>query len=330
MKGSSGGIEIDPNAHHDPTSEGHHWVNYSEMNQLRYTSMITSLGLVSSLITQPFTVVMTRQQVGTIVTGDKSAKSNVLHSIKEVITTIGWRGLFRGWVPIATMGVPSQMIYFTITETSREYLQRQFKKLMPNASRTTIDGMQAACSAIVANSISYVPYLPADVLSSRMMIQGRNGHGMLEMIKIIHKESGVRGFFKGFSASLLYGCMYSFQWWWSYSVSRRELLKLGYMKEHPVLMDGAAGLFAGVAATVCAHPLDTLKTRIMTKKKVENRALYTIAKNVIQQEGAMALFRGIRASCYQAAVSSTGFALGYELIKRYSTLDADMQSIPRE
>jgi hypothetical protein len=163
-----------------------------------------------------------------------------------------------------------------------------------------------------------------------MMIQGRNGHGMLEMIKIIHKESGVRGFFKGFSASLLYGCMYSFQWWWSYSVSRRELLKLGYMKEHPVLMDGAAGLFAGVAATVCAHPLDTLKTRIMTKKKVENRALYTIAKNVIQQEGAMALFRGIRASCYQAAVSSTGFALGYELIKRYSTLDADMQSIPRE
>lgn len=59
-------------------------------------------------------------------------------------------------------------------------------------------------------------------------------------------------------------CRYSTQWWWSYSVCRRECGKIPLIRENPVCLDLAAGLVAGLVTTACLHPLDTIKTRIMT------------------------------------------------------------------
>jgi hypothetical protein len=42
-------------------------------------------------------------------------------------------------------------------------------------------------------------------------------------------------------------------------------------------------------------------------------------KSIMENEGYKALFRGLSANVYQAALTSTGFALSYEIVKRFSS-----------
>jgi hypothetical protein len=104
----------------------------------------------------------------------------------------------------------------------------------------------ASATSVVANAVSYIPYVPAEVTSSRMMIQGKNGHGMTQIMKIIYAEDGIRGFYRGFSASLFYGVLFSAQWWFAYSVCRREFSKFEFIKSNPFLLDASTGFIAGV------------------------------------------------------------------------------------
>ncbi len=107
-----------------------------------------------------------------------------------------------------------------------------------------------------------VPYLPADLLSSRLIIQGVNAVGTADMAKRILKESGPSGFYRGFSASLLLGVLSSTQWWATYSISRRQLERYtGLHDSHPRLFDMGTGVTTGFFTALCMHPIDTIRTR---------------------------------------------------------------------
>ena len=298
------------------------WVNYSEMDKSKYSSLLTAMGVASSLITHPFSVITTRQQAGRHITGDPRS-SSVFNAMSGLVGILGWRGMFRGWTPVAVMGVPSQLIYLTITESTREKFQRALKSVFPSLPSAVIDGMQSAGTSVIANVVSYVPFVPAEVISSRMMIQGKRGNGMLQTMRYVWKEDGFRGFYRGFNASLMYGILLSVQWWWSYSVSRREFSKLEIMKQNPILLDASTGLIAGVMSTCIAHPLDTLKTRIMTGNKIRMPLIETLT-TILKKEGYRVLFRGLAANTYQAGLTSMGFSISYEAVKKYSITASEL------
>jgi hypothetical protein len=306
-----------------PGQEGS-WVNYSELDRGKYTSILTLFSLSSSLVLQPFSVVMTRQQAGPLLTGDKqhnSLMSNMVYTYQK----LGMKGLFRGWLPMALAGSPAQVLYLEITESSREYFQAVLRRAFPGVSNTVSDAMQASMSSVLANGASLIPYVPGEVLSSRMIVQGRSGLGMVDMSRAIWKESGILGFYRGFNASLMLGISYSTAWWWSYSTMRRDLSKLETFRHNPIAMDAVAGLVAGSLTTTVIHPLDTVKTIIMTGSSDAGKpaaSVYRTFANVVRYEGVRSLFRGLRASLLQTALSSTVFAVSYELIKRVSMSDS--------
>lgn len=94
--------------------------------------------------------------------------------------------------------------------------------------------------------------------------------------------------------------------------------------DSPTLLDVTAGLFAGLISSACLHPLDTLKTKIMTNKSFANDySVITTLSRVIREEGKMSLWRGLPAMLYQTAITSSGFALAYETIKRLSVSDGE-------
>jgi hypothetical protein len=74
---------------------------------------------------------------------------------------------------------------------------------------------------------------------------------MTQIMKIIYAEDGIRGFYRGFSASLFYGVLFSAQWWFAYSVCRREFSKLEFIKSNPFLLDASTGFIAGVCTCIC-------------------------------------------------------------------------------
>ena len=79
------------------------WISYSNMDTTKYNGLCTLMALTSSFVLQPFNVVATRQQAGTLVTGDKGTPRTVIGALKQYRSELGWKGLFRGFLPIATM-----------------------------------------------------------------------------------------------------------------------------------------------------------------------------------------------------------------------------------
>jgi Mitochondrial carrier protein len=294
------------------------WISFSEMDLSKYSSSVTAFGIFTSTITHPFNVVMTRQQASPEIMGNSTKRGfTVFSNMYHLIRKSGIRSIFRGWLPIASVGVPSTLVYLSIVESTRERFQHALKKILPGCSSFAIDGIQSLMTSVIANGVSLLVWVPAEVISSKMIVQTETNLGMTAMTRRVWRQDGIPGYFRGYNVSLFYGVLAGSQWWWAYSVSRRELSGFKDFAESPVLLDATSGFIAGMYSTIVGHPIDTLKTRIMTNEG-KFRSIYGSLKNIVVQEGWRALFRGLPASVYQSGLSSTGFALGYEIVKRFS------------
>lgn len=69
------------------------------------------------------------------------------------------------------------------------------------------------------------------------------------------------------------------------------------------------GGLAGILAACCTHPLDTLKVQLQTQQRAEY-GLISMAAKVIRDDGFLALYNGLSASCLrQATYTTTRFAI---------------------
>lgn len=332
------------------------WIEFSDMNQTNYTLLLSTFSLATSFISHPLTVVAVRQQAGSAITGDVSAANRgLVNSLVWTYKTMGAKGLFRGWVPIATMGMPSNVVYFNIVEITRERFQKSLRHAFPNMSPVMVDGLQASASAVIANFISLIPYVPAELISSRLIVHKTPEVGMKAVSQMIFQEKGYTGFFRGFSASFYVNCIAGTQWWFAYSTCKRLGTQTELGKQHPFVVDAFAGLVAGLSSIFVSHPFDTVKTRIMTGggdlrlindtvnsgtssasllspshpqqhasaqllSMSSHRASFVqVFRHIVKSDGYKGLYRGLSASMYQAAIGSTLFATSYELIKSMSS-----------
>lgn len=308
--------------HENPVNSSNSWVNHSELNQEIFNGLLSGFSIIANIVTQPFTVVCQRQQAGPAITGDSVAPIQTMNRAFRVsLNTIGVRGLFRGWLPLTVTGVPSGLIYIQTVEYTRENIQKRINRAFPNINPHVVDVIQAVASSTVANVLSLIPSVPGEVLASRVIVQPRNGLSDWAMAKVIYKEGGTSNFFRGFSASLYVGVVASAQWWMSYSGCRRELIKLDTFKDNAMALDMVAGSVAGCTSTLLAHPLDTVRVRIMSLKGAKAPPFHVALANIVEKEGTMALFRGLKASMYQSGIASIAFAVCYECIKRYSVVN---------
>jgi hypothetical protein len=303
---------------HDKQSE---WINYSDLNKVFYNSLLGLFTLGASLVTHPLTVISVRQQAGHMITGDGNSLlgGNLVSQMRNAFTSIGYKGFFRGWGVMAAVGAPSNVIYFDLMEKSRETFQHNFRNLFPTAPDFVIDGLQATCSSVIATFVSLIPFVPGEVLSSRLIVQGREGMGTVDMAKMMYREKGISVFFRGFNSSFLVGMVGGAQWWFSYGLCRKYGMDRQWGKDHSLLVECSAGLIAGVSSTMIAHPMDTVKTRIMTScMQSSPHSFSSLFLHVARTERPIALFRGMPAALYQAAIGSTLFAGMYEIIKEIS------------
>ena len=297
------------------------WVNYSDLDLHHYSILLTGFSLFGTIITQPLNVVSTRQQaLPKQYPFGESLNLNIIKSTRYTINSVGYRGLFRGLWPVLILGIPSDVGYASAIESSREALQVPLKKTFPSVPLWVIDGFQSAVSGIVATFLSLIPYNPAEVVSTRMMIQDRSGLTMMQTVRLIYKENKIKGLYRGFNSSFAFGVFSSFQFWWTYSICRRESYKIEALKEKPILLDSLCGFIAGLSATVVSHPLDTVKVRIMANKGRHFDSVSKVTCDIIKREGWRTLFRGLPASALATSISSVGFATVYEMIKRNSVV----------
>ena len=195
------------------TSEMENWIPYHSLDKARFTVLLAGASGLGSLVSHPFYVLTTRQQAGTLITGDKPSTS-FSAGFRNAIDRIGWSGLFRGWVPMAAVSIPSNVLYLTVIEKTREQCSDMFSQRYPTAQPAVKDAAQAVYSGIIATFVYQIMFNPAEVLVSRMIVQNKLNRTCFKTTSrhILQENKHGKGFFRGYSGSFGTGLFTSIIW----------------------------------------------------------------------------------------------------------------------
>ncbi|EDO49787.1 predicted protein [Nematostella vectensis] len=165
-------------------------------------------GTVGAIATCPLEVVKTRLQssvptfyttttcmsnVGTVqVTYQKP--SGVITCLQSIIRNEGVTALFRGLGPSLVGVAPSRAIYFSFYATAKSSLNKS-GWVKPDSKKVH---MLSACSAGLFTSTLTSPLW---VTKTRLQLDNKTKRHAAQMIRSIYRADGVKGFYRGLSAS---------------------------------------------------------------------------------------------------------------------------------
>ncbi|KAF5735606.1 Mitochondrial substrate carrier family protein [Tripterygium wilfordii] len=248
-------------------------------------------GLTTALY--PVSVVKTRLQVASKDTAERTAYS----VIRGILRTDGISGLYRGFGTVITGVIPARTIFLTTLETTKV---AAFKVVEPfKLSDTTEAAIANGIAGMVASLSSQAAFVPVDVVSQKLMVQGYSGHakysGGLDVARKIIKADGIRGLYRGFGLSVMTYSPSSAVWWASYGSSQTLVWRLmGHgtdLEQHPpsqwkiVLVQATGGIIAGATASSITTPLDTIKTRLQVMGHEKRHSVRQVVKNLIADDG---------------------------------------------
>ncbi|XP_053924183.1 solute carrier family 25 member 47 isoform X4 [Cuculus canorus] len=160
---------------------------------------------------------------------------------------------------------------------------------------------------------------PHPSVSSPQTVSKPKYHGSLHCLKVIVKEEGFGGLYKGCSALLCRDCSSSAIYFLTYSALCDWLTPAG--KDKPgflvVLLSGG---FAGVLAWGLATPMDVIKSRMQTDESDQHkyRGLVHCVRESVRKEGAKVLFKGLGLNCIRAFPVNMVVFVTYEAVLRFA------------
>ncbi|MQM02211.1 hypothetical protein Taro_034976 [Colocasia esculenta] len=299
-------------------------INWDRLDKTKFYVVGAGLFTGVTVALYPVSVVKTRMQVATKEAADKKAFSIV----RSILKADGIRGLYRGFGTVITGAIPARIIFLTSLETTKV---ASFRLIEPfKLSEPTQAAIANGVAGMAASFLSQAAFVPMDVVSQKLMVQGYSGHatykGGLDVARKILKADGIRGLYRGFGLSVMTYSPSSAVWWASYGSSQRVLWSLlvhgSDTKEHGpspwtlVFVQATGGLVAGATASFITTPLDTIKTRlqVMENRKKENTR--EVVKRLIAEDGWKGLYRGLGPRFVSTSAWGTTMILAYEYLSK--------------
>lgn len=275
---------------------------------------LCSLSLTRT-ITYPFVFAKTLFQVQ-----PQLKSGGIFKLLANTIREEGIKGIFRG-CPTYLIGIlPSSAAYIYSFEGLRS-------KVFPNRS----ENVKIISSSIIASFISCSISNPSDIISQRLMVLSRiklegshdtSSKSIKNIAQDLYKLDGIRGFYKGFTISMLISSLTSSIWWFSYHNLKQNFeFFLKSSSDRPpsrkqyVLTQSFCGGLSTLLVGCLVHPLDVMKTRIQVLK---SSSWVFLIQTLCKTEGFRWMTRGLSARLIAMAPASS-FTIGiYEEVKRRS------------
>lgn len=212
----------------------------------------------------------------------------------------GVRILFQGLGPTILLGsVPSLGGFFLLYAPCKRVLQeRNAELLLPIAS-----GVCAIPATILA--------VPADVVKKRLVL-GMNPTVMSAVREVVARDGIYRGLFAGWHINLVKDIPFA-----GIKIGLYEAIVPLYQKhmqqypEQELTTMGATvcGLVSGIGCAILTAPLDVINTRIKADDKAihHSTSIRAVSRDIVQQEGVSALFRGVVMRSFVLGVGSSIF-----------------------
>ncbi|XP_043540454.1 solute carrier family 25 member 44-like, partial [Chiloscyllium plagiosum] len=186
-------------------------IEWQDLDKRKFYAFGVLMTMAIRVSVYPFTLIRTRLQVqrGT------SLYAGTFDAFAKILRAEGLPGLYRGFL-VNSLTLVSGQCYVTTYELTRQYVARHSDS---NAVKSVIAG---GAASLVAQSIT----VPIDVLSQHLMVQGqamgrfretaptsRRMGSAKEVVVQILRLDGPRGFYRGYTASLLTYIPNSALWW---------------------------------------------------------------------------------------------------------------------
>lgn len=284
-------------------------------------------GLASCVLLQPMDLLKTRmQQERAPAAASMTATQRLVRAYRGVLETSGVRGLWRGTVPTVVRNVPGVAAYFYMMNELR-WLVATYRVPYLATSRAkarTQNGSTLAQLSTMGNLVTgaFARVAIGFALNPISIVKARfeSSHfakdaypTVTAALRSLYQEGGVRGFFRGFSATALRDAPYAGLYLAVYEQGKAWLTHANRAESGAWWVVGLSGLGAGAVATVVTHPFDILKTRLQTTPvamwagrdgRSSVSSLGAMARHIVATDGARAFADGIGLRCARKAASS--------------------------
>lgn len=236
-------------------------IEWTDIDKRRYFLIGPLLFTFIRLGVYPFNLIKTRL----FMQEHHSIYNGTLDAFYKVVKYEGIRGLYKGYF-VSLLGLVSGQVYIVTYEIARSQLK---------GYSTEVKGLVGGtCATLGALTIT----VPVDVISQHRMMQGQVQQwkkGSQENVRLpstlritqkIWEKSGIRGFFRGYSVSLLTYAPNSALWWSLYSGFFKRSMESKHSDRLPLpLIQAGCGMSAGTLASVATNSLDVIRTRFQVR-----------------------------------------------------------------
>ena len=202
---------------------------------------------------------------------------------------------------------PSRAIYFWAYSTSKASLNRT---LPPNTDLVNV------LSAASAGLLSSCTTNPLWVIKTRMQLEREKASpGLVNIVRTIYSERGLRGFWRGVSASA-YGISETMMHFVIYEKLKLLLLDSDASRSKRTVSDFLALMVCGgvskTVATTLAYPHEVARTRLREAGTKYSTFWGTLA-TVHREEGMVGLYRGLGTNLVRQIPNTAVMMATYEV-----------------
>lgn len=212
--------------------------------------------------------------------------------MKHIVQTEGSRALFKGLGPNIVGVAPSRAFYFCAYSKTKNALNAV--GIIP-ANSPLVHIMSASCAGFVSATLTN----PIWFVKTRLQLDYNSKSKMTvtECVKRIYGTQGIRGFYKGITASY-FGISETVIHFVIYEALKKKLNEL--REAHPTdnktsrdfLEFMAAGATSKTIASVVAYPHEVARTRLREEGN-KYRSFWQTIHTVWKEEGKAGLYRGL-------------------------------------
>ncbi|KAG8445343.1 hypothetical protein GDO86_010213 [Hymenochirus boettgeri] len=291
-------------------------------------------GTVGAILTCPLEVVKTRLQSSSVTLYISDVHLNTvncasvnrvarvspgpLHCLKVILQKEGPRSLFRGLGPNLVGVAPSRAIYFAAYSSCKERLNKVFA-----ADSTQVHMISAGAAGFTAITATN----PIWLIKTRLQLDARNRGekrmNAFECIRRVYNADGLKGFYRGMSASYA-GISETVIHFVIYESIKRKLLEQknasAIEDEDESVKDPSdfVGLMLAAAtsktcATTIAYPHEVVRTRLR-EEGTKYKAFFQTLSLVVKEEGYGSLYRGLTTHLVRQIPNTAIMMSTYEVV----------------
>jgi len=294
-------------------------LDWSQLSLTRfYASQIVLFTTVRGILF-PNAVVKTHIQLDAH--AGKDSFRNTFARYGQIVRSGGVRALWKGFPVVAVGMIPGQFFYTGTLEMTKYTLHGR----VPEFVKSFLAG---TCAMVAALATA----VPTDVISQRFMVQdsklASSDYGSIsDAFRQIYRRQGLRGFYKGSFATLLYEIPLNGTWWGVYGITRRKAFSTFEVTPGSGLayaLQAICGIISGYSAVLVSNPIDVVKTHIQVKQtSAASESFIDTFQHILRTEGlSTLLFKGVTPRLFMMIPFSALGISTYEFCKEFARIEA--------